>query len=214
MKKKSHDLNTFQRVKISKSQEIEDNVLHNVDKIIQGSCYQGTSKHKSALSSKNLITTVVSLCWSIISKISLWHSNDLDHIMSMGEIMFKSHNIGTFQSLDSDVINLCNRNFELHTVRKESVTISDLKCVSVITETGKLVDSTHLIVHTTNYVFALIAYLNSFHFFDPCNISCYIQEDVPIVFKFKGVRDIRHFLLSQYINTACQIKLVKSMVNG
>ena len=65
-----------------------------------------------------------------------------------------------------------------------------------------------------NHVFALIAYLNSFHFFDPCNISCYIQEDVPVVFKFKGARDIRHFLLSQYINTACQIKLVKIMVNG
>ena len=46
----SHVLNTFQsskgatrqqrhRVEISKSQEFEDNVLHNFDKIIQGSCY-------------------------------------------------------------------------------------------------------------------------------------------------------------------------------
>ena len=77
----SHVLNTFQRsrgatrqqkhrVKISKSQEFEDNVLHNVDKIIQGSCYQRTSKYKSALSSKNFITTVISLCWSIIKTIS------------------------------------------------------------------------------------------------------------------------------------------------
>ena len=141
----SHGLNTFQRsrgatrhqrhrVKISKSQEFEDNVLHNVDKIIQGSCYQGTSKDKLASSSKNLITTVVSLCWSIIRKISLCHSNDVDHVLSMGEIVFKSHNIGTFQSLDSDAINLCNRKFELHTVHKESITISDLKNVSVITE--------------------------------------------------------------------------------
>ena len=45
----------------------------------------------------------------------------------MSEIVFKSHNIDTFQSLDSDVIHLCNRKSELHTVRKESVTISDLK---------------------------------------------------------------------------------------
>ena len=51
----------------------------------------------------------------------------------MGEILFKSHNIGTFQSLDSDVLNLCNKKFELHIVRKKSVTISDLKSVSVIT---------------------------------------------------------------------------------
>ena len=105
----SHVLNTFQksrgatrqqrhRVKTSKSQEFEDTVLHNVDKIIQGSCYQRTSKHKSDSSSKNLITTVVSLCWSIIWKISLWHSNDLDHIMSVDGIVFKSHNTGTFQS--------------------------------------------------------------------------------------------------------------------
>ena len=147
-------------MKISKSQEFEDNVLRYVDKIIQGSCYQGTSKQKSASSSKNLITAVVSLCWSIIRKISLWHSNDLDHIMSMGEIVFKSDNIGTFQSLDSDVINLCNRKFELHTVRKELVTISDLKSVSVITEICKSVDSTDLIVSATNYVFSLIAHLN------------------------------------------------------
>ena len=155
--------------------------------------YQGTSKDKLASSLKNLITTVVSLCWSIIRKISLCHSNDVDHVLSMGEIVFKSHNIGTFQSLDSDAINLCNRKFELHTVHKESITISDLKNVSVITEICKSIDSTGLIVSTTNYVFALIAYFNSFYFFDPCNISCYIQEDVPFVFKIKGVPDIRHF---------------------
>ena len=47
----------------------------------------------------------------------------------MSEVLFKSHNIDTFQSLDSDVINLFIRKFELDTVRKESVTISDLKCV-------------------------------------------------------------------------------------
>ena len=157
---------------------------------------------------------VVSLFWSIIRKISLWHSNDLDHIMSMGEIAFKSHNISTFQLLDSDVINLCNRNFELHTVCKESVTIKDLKSVSVITEICKSANSTGLIVSTTNYIFALIAYLHSIYFSDPCNINCYIQENVPFVFKFKGIHDVRHLLLSQYINTTCQIKLVKIMVNG
>ena len=58
----------------------------------------------------------------------------------MGEILFKSHNIGTFQSLDGDVLNVCNKKFELHTVRKESVTISDLKIVSVITEICKSID--------------------------------------------------------------------------
>ena len=158
----SHVLNTFQRsrgatrqqrhrVKISKSQEFKDSVLHDVGKIIQGSCYQGTSKHKSTLSSKNLITTVISLCWSVLRKMSLWYSNDLDHIISMGEIILKSHNIGTFQSLDSYVLNLCNKKFELHIVRKESVTISDLKSVSVITEICRSVDSTGLIVSIRNY---------------------------------------------------------------
>lgn len=103
----SHVLTTFQRsmgatrqqrhrLKISKWQEFKDNVLHNVYKIIQGSCYQGTSRYKSASSSKNLIATVISLRWSIIRKISLLHSNDLDRIICMGEIVFKSHNIGTF----------------------------------------------------------------------------------------------------------------------
>lgn len=47
----------------------------------------------------------------------------------MSEVLFKSNNIDTFQSLDSDVINLFIRKFELDTVRKESVTISDLMCV-------------------------------------------------------------------------------------
>ena len=145
-------------MKISKSQEFEDNVLHYVGKIIQGSCYQGNSKHKSASSSKNLITAVVSLCWSIIRKISLWHSNDLDHIMPMGEAVFKYHNIGTFPSFYDDVINSCNRKFELHIVCKESVTISDLNGVFVITEICESVDNTGLMVSTTNYVFALIAY--------------------------------------------------------
>ena len=83
-------------MKISKSQEFNDNVLHNVDKIIQGWCYQETSENKSTSSSKNLITKVIPLCWSIIRKISLWHSNDLDHINSMSEVTYKSHNIDTF----------------------------------------------------------------------------------------------------------------------
>ena len=108
----------------------------------------------------------------------------------MGEIVFKPHNIGTFQSLDSDALHLCNKNFELQKVRKDSVTISDSKSVSVIAKICKPVDSTGLIVSIKNYVFDLIPYLNSFCFYDPCNISCYIQEDAPLVFKFKGVRDI------------------------
>ena len=55
----SYVLNTFGRsrgstrqqrhiVKSSKSQEFKDNVLHDVDKTIQGSCCLGISKLKSA----------------------------------------------------------------------------------------------------------------------------------------------------------------------
>ena len=88
----------------------------------------------------------------------------------MSEVVFKSHNTDTIQSLDSDIINLFNRKFELHTVRKESVTISDLKSVSVITEICTSVDSAGLTVSITNYVFALLPYLNSFYFFDPRHI--------------------------------------------
>ena len=33
------------------------------------------------------------------------------------------------------------------------------------------------------------------------------------VFKFKCICDVRYLLLSQYINTTCQIKLVKIVVN-
>ena len=73
--------------------------------------------------------------------------------MSMGEIGFKSCNIGPFQSLDSDVINLCNRKFELHTLPKESVTISYLKGVSAITKICESVDSRGLIVSATNLYF-------------------------------------------------------------
>ena len=59
----------------------------------------------------------------------------------------------------------------------------------------KSVDSTGLIVFITSIAFTLIPFFDSFYFFDPYNISCYIQEDVPFVLKFKSVRDIRHFLL-------------------
>ena len=80
----------------------------------------------------------------------------------MGEILFKSHNIGTFQSLDSDVLNLCNKKFELHTVRKESVTTNDLKSVSVITEICKSVDSKGFhkkLCICPNFVFEFILFL-------------------------------------------------------
>ena len=127
---------------------------------------------------------VIALCWLIIRKISLWLSSYLDHIISMSEVAFKSHNVDIFQSLDSDVINLCNRKFGLYTVCKESIALGDLKSVSVISEICNSVNSTGLIVSMRNYVFALIPYLKSFYFFKPCNISYYIQEDVPFVFQF------------------------------
>ena len=116
----------------------------------------------------------IALCWSIIRKTSLWHSNDLHHIISMSKFVFKFNNIETFPSLDSGVLNLSLKKFEVHTVCNESVTIIDLKSVSVITETCKSSDSTDLIVSVTNYVFVLFTYLNSFSSFDPCNIRCYI----------------------------------------
>ena len=92
--------------------------------------------------------------------------------MSLDEVVFKSHNIDTYQLVDSVIINLCSRKFELLTVCKESVTISDLKSVSLITEIFKSVDSTVLIVFIAIYVFAIIRHSNSFYFFDPCYISC------------------------------------------
>ena len=101
-------------------------------------------------------------------------SSYLDHIISMSEVVFKSDDVDTFQSLDSDVINLCNRKFGLYTVCKESIALGDLKSVSVISEICNSVNSTGLIVSMRNYVFALIPYLKSFYFFKPCNISCSI----------------------------------------
>lgn len=92
----------------------------------------------------------------------------------MSKFVFKFNNIETFPSLDSGVLNLSLKKFEVHTVCNESVTIIDLKSVSVITETCKSSDSTDLIVSVTNYVFVLFTYLNSFFSFDPCNIRCYI----------------------------------------
>ena len=96
----------------------------------------------------------------------------------MSEVVFEFHNIDTFQSFDSNVLNLFNRKIELHTANKESITVSNLKSVSLITEICKSGDSTCLIVSVINSVFALTPYLNSFYFFDPCIISCYIQQDV------------------------------------
>lgn len=92
--------------------------------------------------------------------------------MSLAEDVFKSHNIDTYQSLDSAIINLCSRKFELLTVCKESVTIRDLKSVSLTTEIFKSVNSAGLIAFVTIYVFAIIRHSNSFYFFDPCYISC------------------------------------------
>ena len=163
---------------------------------------------------KNLVITVCSSRWSDIKKISLWYSNDMNHIILMSEYTFKSHNIDTFQSLNNDVINICNRKLQLNTICKESVTINDFKSASLIKEICNSVDSTGLTAFVTNYMFALTPYLiNSFYIFDPYNISCFIQEDLPFVFKFKGVYDVRYFSLLHYINITRQIELVKIVVN-
>ena len=61
-------------------------------------------------------------------------------------------------------------------------------------------------------MFAPNPQLNSFYSFDPFNVNCYFHQEITFIFKFKYVGDMKHFLLSQYINNTCQTQLVKGIV--
>ena len=62
---------------------------YSVIKIVQGSYKQGHERFGTTTGMECTYISLFSLCWSVIGKVSIWQSHDLDYIIYIGYKIYK-----------------------------------------------------------------------------------------------------------------------------
>jgi|AJXC01.1.fsa_nt_gi hypothetical protein len=83
------------------SNDVEENPGPQFTKIISGSFHQGdVEKFLESAGLQCAINCIISTCFSLVKKISVWNPNDLDYILETGDKYFKSHGYVQYLALD------------------------------------------------------------------------------------------------------------------
>ena len=72
-------------------------VASNIKKYVFGSCHQGHAKFGDTAGIQCTSNAYLSICFSLIKKVSTWKSFDLDYILDQGDKLFKQ--TGSIQAL-------------------------------------------------------------------------------------------------------------------
>ena len=72
----------------------------NIEKVIMGSFHQGNTRFGLTAGTQCACNSFFALCWSHVKKVYRWNTNDLDHILNEGGILYKS--LGTMDLLSAD----------------------------------------------------------------------------------------------------------------
>ena len=91
-------------------------IYYNVIKVIAGSFHQGNvNKFCETAGSQCGINSIVSICFSMIKKISTWNTGDMDYLLETGNECFKKLGYSVYLSLDElpNIIHIDDHVFNL-----------------------------------------------------------------------------------------------------
>ena len=64
---------------------------YSIMKIVSGSFHQGDVKFHESAGLQCGINCIVSTCFSVVKKVSLWNQSDLDYVLETGNEYFKNN---------------------------------------------------------------------------------------------------------------------------
>ena len=176
----------------------------NILKVIQGSFHQGNPKFGHTAGIQCACNSLYALCWSVIKRVSVWTTSDLDYFMEKGDCLFKSLNTNLTLNIDELPRNITIEGCSLKVILLENetgvmnVTDQFLK-ISFQTKTNT---GTGAIFFVNGYTFALIWHKLGIFLCDSHsrNEEGFITSDAAsVLLKFKTLDDVQNYIEEVYM---------------
>ena len=184
--------------------DIESNPGPSVNKIqksVLGSFHQGHPKFGDTAGIQCLCNAVYAICFSVIKKVTLWKSFDLDYILENGDKSFKmlGHNRALFMSELPQRVLIENQNIEIEKLDHYYGLLGGKN----IFENHPLVNDNGngLLLMTGGFTIALIWSKNFVFLFDSHSRDtngAFVIDGYSIALSFKSLFDIQNYIVSEY----------------
>ena len=153
------------------SGDVESNPgpTYSIEKVIQGSFHQGNPRFGGTAGVQCACNSLFALCWLQVKTVSRWDKNDLSHVLTEGDLLYKSLNVVDMLTADDlpRSIVMCNIEFPVDFLELKSE-IAHLKngepfLTRSVPNTG---DEFMLLLFMDGFTTALMKHHNRFYLFD------------------------------------------------
>ena len=171
-----------------------------IQKAVLGTFHQGHSKFGSTSGIQCCCNALYAICFSLVKKVSIWKSWDLDYILENGDAVFKS--LGMLRALSTNELP--------HHIMIEDNSI-EIKMLTEcfghlgqrdLFENHKInCDSNGLIFTTGGFSFSLIWSKNSIFLFDSHSrdeTGAFVSTGSSVILSFKNLIDVQHYIKAEY----------------
>ena len=199
----------------------------NILKVIQGSFHQAHPKFGHSAGKQCACNSLYALCWSVIKRVSVWITSDLDYVLENGDCLYQSLNTNLTLNVDELPRNVTVEEGSLKVILLENETgvmntTDQLNFLKISFQT-KTNTGTGAIFFINGYTFALIWHKLGIFIFDSHirNEEGFITSDgSSVLLKFKTLDNVQNYIeevymLSQNIQVlTCQIQYINIEVRN
>ena len=198
--------------------EAVPNSTYAIEGHILDSFHQGDSRFGATAGVQCACNSLFAICWSVIRKVSLWQSCDMDHMLVKGDGNYKL--LGTFDILSVDEL-VSDEEFSF-SVEFMSLENSEISANSVDFPFLRAIYNTCVdrgdgfLMFLSGFTIQIIPYRNFFYFFHSHSRNGeLIANGKPVLLKFSHLEDIEIYIQVVYMqqrsqsHTYFQIQCVK-----
>ena len=186
------------------SGDIESNpgpVTYKIQKSVSGTFHQGHSKFGNTSGIQCCCNALFAICFSLIKKVSIWKSWDLDYILEKGDAVFKMIGIPRALSMNElpHSIEIESNNVEIEMLTEYFGVLGQNELFENHKTTCDIGNG--LIFTTGGFSFSLIWSKNCVFLFDSHsrdNNGAFLSTGSSILLSFKSLIDVQHYIKTEY----------------
>ena len=190
-------------------------------KVVQGSFHQGDPKFGHTAGVQCACNSLFAICWSVIKRVTVWSTYDLDYILANGDFMYKSLHTDEVLTLDDLPPNVTVEGCEVQVFRleNESGWINIANRFDMLETSFKNTGNTGsgMIFFISGYTFAVIWSKSGIFVCDSHSRDKnghIVPDAYSILLKFKSLYDVQNYIDDVYLvgqniqSTLCQIQYI------
>ena len=178
-----------------------DSVTFKIEKAVLGSFHQGHSKFGSSSGIQCSCNALYAICFSLMKKVSIWKSWDLDYILENGDAVFTVIGIPRALSMNELPQNIMieNHNIEIEMLSEHFGLLGQ----NELFKDHKFCDTGNGLIFTTGgFSFSLIWSKNSVFLFDSHSRDkngAFVSNGSSVALSFKSLIGVQNYIKTEYL---------------